>query len=71
MVVVPQKLTLSNEGDEGMDSNSDRREEDCVHGKGKSLSPMGGGEKIGSLWKNQWKLLKELLFDLYSTFSRI
>ena len=45
MVEVPQKLTLSNEGDEGMDSNSDRREEDCVHVKGESLSPMGGGER--------------------------
>ena len=45
MVEIPQKLTLSNEGDEGMDSNSDRREEDCVHVKGESLSPMGGGER--------------------------
>lgn len=71
MVVVPQKLTLSYEGDKGTDSNSDRREGDCVPMKGSLLVPREEEREICSLWKNQWKLFKELWFDLYSPFSRI
>lgn len=59
MVVVPQKLTLSYEGIKERTPNSDRREGDCACER-ESVSPTGGGERNWFLWKNQWKLLKEL-----------
>lgn len=39
--------------------------------KGRLLVPWEEEREIGSLWKNQWKPLKKLLFDLYSAFLRI